>query len=127
MNLLDMIDFPSNLRDLDERELQRVVDEVREFVIETLDEDLLLTVANKHEVIVTLEEGTLLGGAGAACAERIAAEGWAVRMLRLGLPDSFVPHGDREELLRLNGLGVAGVRESVRAFTEAVDLLDPVE
>ena len=38
----------------------------------------------------------------AACAERIAAEGWAVRMLRHGLPDSFVPHGDREELLRLN-------------------------
>ncbi len=36
MNLLDMIDFPSNLRELDERELQRVVDEVREFVIESV-------------------------------------------------------------------------------------------
>ncbi|WP_321923938.1 1-deoxy-D-xylulose-5-phosphate synthase [Paraburkholderia guartelaensis] len=95
--------------------------------VKPLDEDLLLTVANEHEVIVTLEEGTVLGGAGAACAERIAAEGWAVRMLRLGLPDAFVPHGDRAELLRLNGLGVAGVREAVLAFTEAVDLLDEVE
>lgn len=92
--------------------------------VKPLDEDLLLTVANEHEVIVTLEEGTVIGGAGAACAERIAAEGWAVRMLRLGLPDEFVQHGDRYELLRLNGLGVAGVREAVLAFTEEVDVLD---
>ncbi|MCP3715900.1 1-deoxy-D-xylulose-5-phosphate synthase [Paraburkholderia sp. CNPSo 3281] len=94
--------------------------------VKPLDEDLLLTVANEHEVIVTLEEGTVIGGAGAACAERIAAEGWAVRMLRLGLPDEFVQHGDRSELLRLNGLGVAGVRAAVMAFTEEVDVLDKV-
>ncbi|WP_042261685.1 1-deoxy-D-xylulose-5-phosphate synthase [Paraburkholderia heleia] len=94
--------------------------------VKPLDEDLLLTVANEHEVLVTLEEGTVIGGAGAACAERIAAEGWAVRMLRLGLPDEFVRHGDRSELLRVNGLGVAEVREAVRAFTEEVDVLDKV-
>ncbi|WP_321937399.1 1-deoxy-D-xylulose-5-phosphate synthase [Paraburkholderia sp. J8-2] len=92
--------------------------------VKPLDEDLLLTVANEHEVIVTLEEGAVIGGAGAACAERIAAEGWAVRMLRLGLPDAFVQHGDRSELLRLSGLGVAGVREAVLAFAEEVDILD---
>ncbi|MEX3915114.1 1-deoxy-D-xylulose-5-phosphate synthase N-terminal domain-containing protein [Paraburkholderia sp. BR10872] len=107
------------------REIDATVVDMR--FVKPLDEDLLLTVANEHEVIVTIEEGTVLGGAGAACAERIAAEGWAVRMLRLGLPDAFVPHGDRAELLRLNGLGVSGVREAVLAFTEAVDLLDPVE
>jgi 1-deoxy-D-xylulose-5-phosphate synthase len=76
---------------------------------------------------VTLEEGTVIGGAGAACAERIAAEGWAVRVLRLGLPDEFVQHGDRSELLRLNGLSVAGVREAVLAFIEETEVLDPVE
>ncbi|CAD6554363.1 1-deoxy-D-xylulose-5-phosphate synthase [Paraburkholderia hiiakae] len=94
--------------------------------VKPLDEDLLMTVANEHEVIVTIEEGTVIGGAGAACAERIAAEGWAVRMLRLGLPDEFVQHGERSELLRLSGLGVAGVRQAVLAFTEEVDVLDEV-
>jgi 1-deoxy-D-xylulose-5-phosphate synthase len=95
--------------------------------VKPLDEELLLTVANEHEVIVTLEEGTVIGGAGAACAERIAAEGWAIRVLRLGLPDEFIQHGDRSELLRLNGLGVEGVRDAVLAFTEDADVLDEVE
>jgi len=94
--------------------------------VKPLDEALLLSVAKAHDVIVTIEEGTAIGGAGSACAERIAAEGLAVRVLRLGLPDEFVRHGDRTELLRLNGLGVEGVLESVRAFADQADVLDRV-
>ncbi|MBN3762174.1 1-deoxy-D-xylulose-5-phosphate synthase [Burkholderia sp. Ac-20365] len=90
-----------------------------------LDEDLLLTVARAHDVIVTIEEGMVAGGAGAACAEQIAAEGLAVPVLRLGLPDEFIRHGDRSRLLELNGLDVAGVLETVRAFMgRRIDVLD---
>jgi 1-deoxy-D-xylulose-5-phosphate synthase len=92
-----------------------------------LDEDLLLTVARSHDVIVTIEEGTVTGGAGAACAEHIAAEGLAVPVLRVGLPDEFIRHGDRSRLLELNGLDVAGVLETVRVFTgRHFDLFDAV-
>jgi 1-deoxy-D-xylulose-5-phosphate synthase len=106
------------------REIDATVVDMR--FVKPLDEELLLAVATEHEIIVTIEEGTVIGGAGAACAERIAAEGWAVRVLRLGLPDAFVGHGDRSELLRLNGLGVEEVRKTVVAFAEEVDVLDSV-
>jgi 1-deoxy-D-xylulose-5-phosphate synthase len=92
--------------------------------VKPLDEALLLRVAREHDVIVTIEEGTVAGGAGAACAERIAAEGLAVPVLRLGLPDEFIRHGDRSKLLALNGLDTAGVLEAVRIFSERLDVLD---
>ncbi|CAG9231209.1 1-deoxy-D-xylulose-5-phosphate synthase [Paraburkholderia caribensis] len=97
------------------REIDATVVDMR--FAKPLDEDLLLTVAGTHDVIVTIEEGAVTGGAGAACAELIAAEGLAVPVLRLGLPDEFIRHGDRSRLLALNGLDVAGVLETVRAFT----------
>jgi len=86
--------------------------------VKPLDEDLLLDLAATHEVLVTLEEATVIGGAGAACAERLAMEGLPVRLLRLGLPDAFVRHGDRSELLALQGLDAAGILVSIRRFVE---------
>ncbi len=91
-----------------------------------LDEALLLYVAREHDAVVTIEEGTVIGGAGAACAERLAAEGLGVRVLRLGLPDEFVQHGERTQLLGLNGLDAAGVLESVRMFVDQIEVLDGV-
>ena len=72
----------------------------------------------KKVVLVTLEEASAIGGAGAACAERIAMEGLPVRVLRLGLPDVFIGHGDRSELLALRGLDAAGIVASIRMFVE---------
>ncbi|WP_395349178.1 1-deoxy-D-xylulose-5-phosphate synthase [Variovorax sp. UC122_21] len=86
--------------------------------VKPLDEDLLLELAATHELLVTLEEATVIGGAGAACAERLAMEGLPVRLLRLGLPDAFVGHGDRSELLTLQGLDAAGILASIRRFVE---------
>jgi 1-deoxy-D-xylulose-5-phosphate synthase len=106
------------------REMDATVVDMR--FAKPLDEELLLTVAKGHDVIVTIEEGTVLGGAGAACAERIAAEGSPVRVLCLGLPDEFVQHGDRSRLLELNGLDVPGVLESVRVFARRAEVLERV-
>ncbi len=79
-----------------------------------LDTDLLREIARTHEAIVTVEEGSVMGGAGSAVMEALQAEGLALPVLALGLPDSFIEHGDPAKLLSLQGLDAAGIERSVR-------------
>ncbi|RFP79984.1 1-deoxy-D-xylulose-5-phosphate synthase [Hydrogenophaga borbori] len=79
-----------------------------------LDTDLLREIARTHEAIVTVEEGCVMGGAGSAVMEALQAEGLALPVLALGLPDSFIEHGDPAKLLSLQGLDAAGIERSVR-------------
>ena len=79
-----------------------------------LDEELLLQIAAEHELIVTLEEGCIMGGAGSAVLESLAAHGLKNPVLQLGLPDQFIEHGDPAKLLALQGLDAAGIEASVR-------------
>lgn len=79
-----------------------------------LDEELLLQVAADHELIVTLEEGCVMGGAGSAVMESLAARGLSKSVLQLGLPDEFIEHGDPAKLLALQGLDAAGIEASIR-------------
>ena len=79
-----------------------------------LDEELLLQIAADHELIVTLEEGCVMGGAGSAVMESLAAHGLSKSVLQLGLPDEFIEHGDPAKLLELQGLDAAGIEASIR-------------
>ncbi len=79
-----------------------------------LDEELLLQIAADHELIVTLEEGCVMGGAGSAVMESLAAHGLSKSVLQLGLPDQFIEHGDPAKLLALQGLDAAGIEASIR-------------
>ena len=79
-----------------------------------LDEELLLQIAAEHELIVTLEEGSIMGGAGSAVLEALAAHGLDKNVLQLGLPDQFIEHGDPAKLLALQGLDAAGIEASIR-------------
>ena len=79
-----------------------------------LDTALLADVAARHEALVTLEEGSIMGGAGSAVLEALAAVGSAVPVLQLGLPDEFIEHGDPARLLAAQGLDAAGIEASVR-------------
>ncbi|WEE76443.1 1-deoxy-D-xylulose-5-phosphate synthase [Comamonas testosteroni] len=79
-----------------------------------LDEELLLRIAAEHELIVTLEEGCVMGGAGSAVMECLAAHGLSKSVLQLGLPDEFIEHGDPAKLLALQGLDAAGIEASIR-------------
>ena len=79
-----------------------------------LDEELLLQIAAEHELIVTLEEGCIMGGAGSAVMESLAAHGLSKSVLQLGLPDEFIEHGDPAKLLALQGLDAAGIEASIR-------------
>ncbi|HOB66236.1 1-deoxy-D-xylulose-5-phosphate synthase [Ottowia sp.] len=82
--------------------------------VKPLDTELLLRVAATHDALVTVEEGALMGGAGSAVAEALAAAGVVRPVLHLGLPDAFIEHGDPARLLSLQGLDAAGIEASVR-------------
>ncbi|HMP12216.1 transketolase C-terminal domain-containing protein, partial [Hydrogenophaga sp.] len=79
-----------------------------------LDLDLLREVASTHAALVTVEEGCALGGAGSAVLEALQSEGLCLPVLTLGLPDTFIEHGDPGQLLSMLGLDAAGIEEAVR-------------
>ncbi|MBC7435680.1 MAG: 1-deoxy-D-xylulose-5-phosphate synthase [Bdellovibrionales bacterium] len=78
-----------------------------------LDTALLLDVAARHEALVTLEEGAVMGGAGSAVGEALQAAGVMKPTLQLGLPDRFIEHGDPARLLAMQGLDAAGIEQSI--------------
>jgi 1-deoxy-D-xylulose-5-phosphate synthase len=82
--------------------------------IKPLDTQLLKQVAKEHEQLVTVEEGCIMGGAGAAVAEALAAAGIVKPLLMLGLPDRFIDHGDPATLLAQAGLDAQGITASIR-------------
>ncbi len=83
--------------------------------VRPLDRELVLELARSHEAFVTIEDNAVLGGAGSGVAELLAAEGLQVPVLHLGLPDAYLEHAGREELLAMVGLDAAGVLASIRA------------
>ena len=71
-------------------------------------------VAGDQEYLVTVEEGSVMGGAGAAVAESLAEQGIVKPLLLLGLPDKFIDHGDPAKLLASVGLDAGGIAASIR-------------
>ncbi|KRA15393.1 1-deoxy-D-xylulose-5-phosphate synthase [Lysobacter sp. Root604] len=83
--------------------------------VKPLDRTLILELAKSHRGFVTLEDNVVAGGAGSGVAELLAAEGIALPLLHLGLPDEFQHHASREQLLAEAGLDAAGIRRAVLA------------
>jgi 1-deoxy-D-xylulose-5-phosphate synthase len=81
--------------------------------VKPLDHELVAELARSHELLVTLEENALSGGAGSAVSEHLVAAGLQTKLLTLGLPDQFIEHGDRAELLAECGLDAAGLRTAI--------------
>jgi 1-deoxy-D-xylulose-5-phosphate synthase len=87
--------------------------------IKPLDIDLLGRLFDESRFIVTVEEGALAGGFGSAVLEAACQHGWDTRILRtLGLPDRFIEHGDRNELLQELGLDPSGIARTCRQLSE---------
>ena len=82
--------------------------------VKPLDVELVKQLARDHDYFVTVEEGSVMGGAGAAVAEALAAEGIVKPLLMLGLPDKFIDHGDPASLLAGVGLDATGIAASIR-------------
>jgi 1-deoxy-D-xylulose-5-phosphate synthase len=80
-----------------------------------VDAEALEELAARHPLVVTIEDHALAGGFGSAVLEALADRGVRARVVRLGLPDRFVEHGSRDELLRRYGLAPAEIAERCEA------------
>lgn len=84
--------------------------------VKPMDVELVLEMAAEHPLgLVTLEEGCLMGGAGSAVSETLAANAIVMPILHLGLPDRFIDHGDQGTLLAGEGLDATGIESAIRA------------
>ena len=81
--------------------------------VKPLDIDLIKDLASRHELIVTVEENVIGGGAGAAVMEALQDMGMTVETLCLGLPDTFIEHGVHETMLANCGLNSEGIIASI--------------
>ena len=84
--------------------------------VKPLDEALVMELAVSHDLLVTLEENSVIGGAGAEVSRLVETLAQRPRMLRLGLPDRFIDHGDQAQLLASVGLDEAGILASINAL-----------
>ncbi|MBC3870608.1 1-deoxy-D-xylulose-5-phosphate synthase [Undibacterium oligocarboniphilum] len=82
--------------------------------IKPLDQEMVEQLAASHDMLVTVEEGCVMGGAGSAVAEAMAATSISKPLLLLGLPDKFIDHGDPGLLLKQCGLDAPGIEASIR-------------
>ncbi len=67
-----------------------------------------------HDAFVTVEEHVVIVGAGSAVAEALAAEGISIDLVRLGLPDRFIDHGEQGKPLQPEGLDAVGIERTIR-------------
>ena len=84
--------------------------------VKPLDEDLLRSLADSHEFLVTVEENVVDGGAGSAVLEALQRMRLDSKVLLLGLPDRFVEHGDPASLIAECGLDAAGIAVSISRY-----------
>ena len=84
--------------------------------VKPLDEELIVTLAARHRALVTIEENATQGGAGSAVSELLVAEGLAVPLLQLGIPDRFIEHGSREGCLAAAGLDAGSLAASIERW-----------
>jgi len=88
--------------------------------VKPLDEALVLELAASHDLLVTLEENVIAGGAGTAVSELLARHGQDIPVLHLGLPDRPLEHGTREQCLQDAGLDVPGIFDAIARHTALI-------
>ena len=88
--------------------------------VKPLDTNMISTLSQTHDCIVTIEENVRLGGAGSAVNEYLATAGLSIPVLNLGFPDIFPPHGSREELLQEIRLDEEGIVTDIKQFMQTL-------
>ena len=82
--------------------------------VKPLDESLILDIAGSHDMLITVEENTVLGGAGSGVAEILRDKQFTVPMLSLGLPDNHIEHGSTNDMLAACGLDATGIHQAIK-------------
>ena len=83
--------------------------------VKPMDEACVLRMARSHDLVVTIEENAVAGGAGSGVNELLNANGVVVRVLNLGLPDRFIEQGTQSEQMEMAGLAPTQVEARIRA------------
>jgi 1-deoxy-D-xylulose-5-phosphate synthase len=83
--------------------------------VKPLDAQLIAELASTHDLLVTIEENAIMGGAGSAVCEQLAAKNCKTSILNLGLSDTFIEHGKVPQLLAGEGLNAEGIVRTIRA------------
>lgn len=90
--------------------------------VKPFDEEVLVDVFKKHELIITVEEGSIIGGFGEGIntyyMRNLKEEFPNIKIRNIGIPDDFVPHGNRTELLKLVGLDEYSILKAIREIIE---------
>jgi 1-deoxy-D-xylulose-5-phosphate synthase len=84
--------------------------------VKPLDRKAILSAARSHAQLVTVEENAIAGGAGSGVNEVLLASGSAIPLLNIGLNDTFIQHGTREECLHQAGLDSGGILDQITGF-----------
>lgn len=82
--------------------------------VKPLDEEIIGDMAAKHQLIVTIEENTVMGGAGSAVNEFLLASNYQIPVLNLGLPDTFLEHGKVPKMLADVGLDATSIASAIK-------------
>ena len=82
--------------------------------VKPLDTDCILELADTHQLLVTVEENSVMGGAGSGVNECLAAAGRQVEICNIGIPDNYIQHASREECLSEAGLDAEGLLRQIR-------------
>lgn len=82
--------------------------------VKPLDTALVRQLAEQHDLLVTVEENAIAGGAGSAVLEALASMNLTTPVLQIGLPDNFIKHGSQEEIRAELGLDSAGIEAQIR-------------
>ena len=90
--------------------------------VKPLDEVLIAELAESHQLLVTLEENVVAGGAGVAVSEYLSAAGITISILHLGLPDQFIDHDSHASQLKLSGLDQTGICKSIKDRLNQLDI-----
>jgi len=91
--------------------------------IKPLDEELVLKLATRHKAFISVEENTVVGGAGSAVSELLNAHGITTPMLHLGIPDRFIEHGSRQDCLADAGLDIQSIATTISQWWPAPALV----
>jgi 1-deoxy-D-xylulose-5-phosphate synthase len=84
--------------------------------LKPLDSAMLESLAQRHRILVTVEEGTIVNGFGAYLAERLQTTHPEVRVVALGVPDRLIEQAPRAEQLEVYGLTAAGITRRITAL-----------
>lgn len=82
--------------------------------VKPIDENMIIDVANTHDLIITLEENVIAGGAGSAVLETLQAHQSSCPVLQLGIPDYFAEHGSQQDMLKACGLDEQSIEKNVK-------------